>query len=339
MPPSRFVEMNRPTWERLSLLLDRIEREGLTALSPGELDELGRLYRRVSSHLAQASADRLEEQTAAYLNQLVTRAYARVYAGSRPRQLGLLPLFAVEVPRTFRRHARYIGVSFGLSLLAALVAYIAVRADPRWGGALIGERMAETLESFAKSRTPAGQYFRDEAAAIGGPQFSSFLMSNNIQVALKAFAYGVLLGLGTLYVLVANGLMVGTFIAVGANNGALLRFAAVVAPHGVAELSAICIAGGAGLMLGHAVVDPGDRLRGDALKLAAREAVKLALGTVPMFVVAGIIEGMISPQSTGLMGGDAPRILFGFTVGSILWLYLFFGDRLWGAGKGEAPET
>jgi len=336
MHTSGLIAGSRQGWERLSELLDQAERGGLAGLQADELDELGRLYRRATSDLSVARRDDVDPEIARYLNQLVSRAYARIYAGSRPRRLGLGRLFAVEVPQTFRKRASYIGVSVLLSVVAALASYTAVTSDPRWAGALFNPMAVERWRDFAESGTPAGEYFSANAEALGGPEFSGLLMSNNIQVALKAFAFGIVLMLGTIVVLVMNGSMLGVFIGVGANSDALLRFTSIIAPHGVVELSAIFIAGGAGLLIGHAIVDPGDLCRKDALRLAAADAVKLVTGTLPMFVVAGIIEGMISPQSVGLFGSDAPRILFGLLAGAAFWTCLFFGDRLW---AGDDPLT
>ena len=119
------------------------------------------------------------------------------------------------------------------------------------------------------------------------------------------------------------------------NAGRLTDLVAVVTPHGVVELSAIFIAGGAGLMLGHAIIDPGDRLRRDAIVHASREAVKLAVGTVPMFVCAGLIEGLISPQYEGLFASNAARIAFGWLMGGAWFLYLFAGDHVIAAMRGK----
>ncbi len=337
MRAGHFLSLNRPHWERLSELLDVVESSGLSSLTPAQIDELGRLYRRASTNLSEARTGQFDSETLGYLNQLVSRAYARIYAGGATRHFRLGHLFACEIPRTFRRQARYLAASVGVSLLAVLIAYLAVRTDPRWAPALTNPGAVEWWRDFARSSIHAGDYFAESAKGMGAPEFAGFLMSNNLQVALKAFAFGLSLGLGTLFVLTMNGLMLGAFLGTGANAGKLSLFTAIVAPHGVVELSAIFIAGAAGLMIGYALVDPGDYTRRDALRVAALEAVKLVLGTVPMFVVAGLIEGLISPQSQGLFATDLPRILFGLTLGAAFWLYLFLGDRLWGSD--EAPET
>jgi uncharacterized membrane protein SpoIIM required for sporulation len=124
---------------------------------------------------------------------------------------------------------------------------------------------------------------------------SSYIMTNNIKVSFLAFAGGILLGLLTLFMLFNNGLMIGVAALAVARHGTALGFWGFVAPHGVIELPAIFIAGGGGLMLGYALVNPGEYSRRTALGLAGRDAVQLVFGVVAMLVIAGIIEAFFSP--------------------------------------------
>ncbi|MCD6360441.1 MAG: stage II sporulation protein M, partial [Armatimonadetes bacterium] len=114
---------------------------------------------------------------------------------------------------------------------------------------------------------------------------------------------------------------------------------AVVAPHGVLELSAIFICAGAGLMMGWALVAPGDRLRVDALSAAAREAVVLVVGCIPVFLTAALIEGLLSPQTSGLLRTNEPRVLFGLLTGLVLTVYLFFDHRLPTRARSRTPQS
>ena len=327
----------RASWERLSELLDRADRAGLASLSLEELEALGSLYRQAATHLARARTDGRDPDLVEFLNSLVGRAHGRLYGGRTKSRFQLGHFFGAELPRTFRRNFWYIALSVGISLLAAVVAYIAVCSDDRWARAMLPQGAA-MIKEFAQSKKAAGEYFADAATAFGGGGFSGFLMLNNIQVALRAFAFGISAGIGTIVVLVMNGLMLGAFLGIGAVAGRLTDLVAVVTPHGVVELSAIFIAGGAGLMMGHAIIDPGDRLRRDAIVRASREAVKLAVGTVPMFVCAGLIEGLISPQYEGLFASNFTRITFGWLMGGIWFLYLFAGDHIIAAMRGK-PTT
>ncbi len=315
-------------WERLTELVNRAQNQALSQLSADELDELGALYRQATSALARARTLSHDRQLIEYLNQLVGRAHALVYGRRSQPRLSLGHLFGVDIPRTFRENWRYVAVATAISLVAAALAYLLIGVDPRWSKAFLGDHFSQAVEEFAASDKSAGEYFADAAQALGSANFSFLLMTNNIQVALKAFALGVSLGLLTVYVLVANGFMLGAFLGVGAHHDRLLDLVAVVIPHGAIEIPAIFIAGGAGLMIGHALVNPGDMLRRDALRIAALKAVKLAVGTVPVFIVAALIEGLLSPQHVGLFAANEARFLLGILFFLLFVLYFCFGDRI-----------
>lgn len=324
----RFVESSRPSWERLIALLDTAARGGLQTFSAAQLDELATLHRRATSDLAQARTRGYDPRLVAYLNDLVGRSAGLIYGGRRRRRLDLGMFFFEQVPRTFRRTLRFTAIAFAVCAGASVVAYQAAGSNPAWADALFSPRLRQVVEEFLEKEQPSGTYFQDTQSLLGADNLSGIIASNNIQVALKAFALGITAGLGTLYVLVTTGLMLGGFVGVGAYHDRTADLIAIVAPHGVLELSAIFICAGAGLMIGWAVVDPGDKLRVEALAAAAREAVTLVLACVPIFLIAAAIEGFLSPQSKGLLRANEPRIFFGVMTGLLLVLYLFFGDRL-----------
>jgi len=211
-----------------------------------------------------------------------------------------------------------------------VLAYLLVSTDPGWLAHVAPEGLSDAIESFIKLDAPAGTYFGQIQGALGSGPLSALLWTHNLQIGLVAFALGIGLGIGTVWALVSNGMMVGSVVAVGALNQKTALVCAIMAPHGVIELSAIAISGGAGLMLGYTVINPGDLSRRDALVLAARDAVRLMLGVVPLFLVAGLIEGTISPVAEGLFASNLPRLVFGGATGVILAGYLTVGDRLLG---------
>ena len=159
----------------------------------------------------------------------------------------------------------------------------------------------------------------NRANQIGSTQ----IFTNNIKVTFYAFALGAMLGLGTLYVLAYNGASFGAIMALTYRAGFGNDLLTFVVGHGVIELSCIFIAGGAGLLIGTALVMPGDMTRGDALKSRGMEAVRLIVGCIPLLVVAGIIEGFISPAPIN------PLIKFAIAgiTGVALYLYLFLAGR------------
>jgi len=298
-------------------------------LGPDGLERLTVLYRSAAADLARAQSEGWPRQVRDYVNELVARAHARIYAVQPRSGLGLRVYFFGMVPAVFRRRWRYLAASTALTVAVAVMSYAGVRWEPRFAHELLGG-FAEAVEEFARSGEAAGRYFADQPFVqyLGGGSFSAFLFVHNLQVAVQAFALGITAGLGTLFVLLSNGMMIGAFLAIGANEEALGRLLSVAAPHGALEIPAIMIAGAGGLLMGHAIISPGRWRRADALKLAARDALALLVSTVPMFLAAGIIEGNLSPRFRGLFGSDEVR--FGFALGmlTVLGLYVWGGDKL-----------
>jgi uncharacterized membrane protein SpoIIM required for sporulation len=151
------------------------------------------------------------------------------------------------------------------------------------------------------------------------PAFAAGLMTNNIGVALKAFAFGTLGGFPTLCLLFYNGLPLGGLAMQQHQHGRDLLFWSLILPHGIIELSAIIIAGGAGMLIGWAVIAPGRRTRRDAVTIAGRDALRLMLGTVPLFIVAGFTESFVTPSAL-----PAPLKL-GYAALTALALTAYFG--------------
>lgn len=325
-----LIASNLPTnrkeenWEHLHSLLEKARRGGLKALSALELRELWRLYRTAASDLSLARA-RGRDDIALYLNQLVAQAHGLIYARPSPRGLQLSKFFLFTIPRLFRVCGIFWLAALCIWGLGSGIGFVLTSADPAWAEIFVGLEMRTAIESFVKAESPPGRYFADTAALFGRKGFSSLLMINNIQVALLAFALGISAGFGTFYVLWRNALMLGAALGLAAYHHKLLLMIAVVAPHGFVEISAVLMAGAAGLRLGWALIAPGDLRRQDALRLAGQQTGPLVLGTIPLFIFAGLVEGLISPLHQGLMGTIAFRMAFGLGTSLLLYLWLFSG--------------
>jgi len=314
-------------------LLRRVDATGLRSLGPDGLERLALLYRATTTDLARAQSEGWPRPVREYLNELVARAHARVYAAQPRSRVGLVVYFLGVVPTTFRRRWLYVAASAALTVVVSMAVYLAVCSDPPLAEELLGS-FAGAIEEFATSSRPAGKYFSEQPFVqyLGGGSFSSFLFLHNFKVAVLCFAAGVLLGLGTLYMLITNAIMLGVFFGVGANAGALTKLASVVAPHGALEIPAIFVAAGGGLLMGHALVSPGKWRRVDALRLAAQDALALLVSAVPLFLAAGIIEGNLSPRFEGFFGNDTSRFIFAVGVFVVMLLYLLCGDRVLSEG-------
>jgi uncharacterized membrane protein SpoIIM required for sporulation len=312
-----FITLKKTNWERLTVILDRSRIGGLAVLSADELNELGRLYRSVTSDLAVARRDFPSHRVVDYLNGLVARAHAAVYQGRAARGRGILEFFAATFPRTFRATWAYTLAAFLMFLLPAVASFTIAYRDPSAGAALF-PGIEERIDDIRAKREWWKEINSDGRAAS-----SSLIMTNNIRVAILAFAGGVLLGVFSLIILAQNGLMLGIVAGASQSLGFAANLWGFVAAHGVIELSVIFISGGAGLQLGWSVVRPGLLTRRAALVLAARRAAQLLLGCIPLLVIAGMIEGFISPSDLPLV----VKLAVSFTSGVLLYGYLLLLGR------------
>src|ERR1051326_8152183 len=316
MPIDRFINERKTVWQRLEALLELLDRMTLRRLKRAEVRELGHIYRRTASDLAIARAESRDPRLINYLNSLVIRAHGRIYRADAQGGQLVRNFFVNEFPRTFRRTWRYTAVAFGVFWVFTAIAFFGTRQDPDFSEfAGISPYFREVVINH---RTHWWEQL-NEANQVGSTQ----IFTNNISVTFYAFAMGAMFGLGTLYVLAFNGASFGAIIALTYRAGFGNDLMSFVVGHGVIELSCIFIAGGAGLLIGTALVMPGDMTRGDALKARGMEAVRLIVGCIPLLVVAGIIEGFISPAPIN------PLIKFGIAgiTGVALYSYLFLAGR------------
>lgn len=278
------------------------------------MEELGTLYRHLASDLAIAQRDFPGDRVLLYLNQLFARAHAQVYRGSAGAWRRIARFFLAEFPQVYRAHLPFILTSAVLFFLPGLIAFFGVQANADLEAALVQPRLAELIKR---------QEMWTEIPGLVRPLASSFIMTNNIQVAFLAFAGGALLGLGSAYVLIFNGLHLGGVAGLCHQYGLSLPLWSFVAPHGAIELTVIVIAGGAGLMLGWALLSPGLRSRPDALSVVGGQAAKLLVGCVPLLIIAGTIEGFISPSSLMV----ELKFAIGALTGVALHLFLLLAGR------------
>lgn len=288
---SAFVERRSETWQNLDALLKRVERRGVRSLSPDEVFELGRLYRATTSDLAYAQGRGYDRRLLEYLNRSVARAHAHVYARAPESSMRRIADFYARIfPQEFRRSLPYVAICTAITVACAVVAWVLVRSHPADAYALLPKYLV--AEKIRKS-------LHDSNFAVDpgfAPAMSALIISNNVKVAIIAFAGSVTLGALTVYIIATNGLMLGGMGALFANAGFGSDFWATIAPHGVIELTAIQIAGAAGLLIAAGAVYPGRMRRRDLIVANAQRAGTLIVGVASMLIVAGTIEAFVSPR-------------------------------------------
>jgi uncharacterized membrane protein SpoIIM required for sporulation len=282
-------------WDDLAKLLDRVDRRGYPSLSVDEVKQLCRLYRQVTVDLSRARTNGDDPELIHFLNHLAARAHGHVYAS---RKVDLRPLLGFVIrgfPQLVRRRGPFVLVASGSLLVTAFLSYLAVIRSPQLAYSLFDENIVE-MENIRLERQQ-GEYrgnFTFELSA--SPVVALGIILNNVRVAIMVFAFGALGCLPGVLLLLYNGRMLGTLTGLVAIHGFVGDFYALILTHGVLELTAICISGSAGLILGWALMAPGVYSRREALRRAAPDAFGLLGGAAVMLIVAGHIEAYITPH-------------------------------------------
>lgn len=305
-----FLKKRRSSWQRMETLL-RQARNHPRNLSASELEELGRLYRSIASDLALAQRDFPDQQVTRYLNQLVGRAHVLIYQGEPLRWRRLVRFYRCTFPQLYRALLPYTITAFVLFCAPALAAFWAVSADQEWIYVIQGPGVAPLVAQVER-----GELWTEIAPGVRSAA-ATFIMTNNIQVMFLTFAGGLTAGILTLWVLIHNGLTLGAIFGLLSIHQLAGGLAEFVLAHGPVELSVIFLAGGCGLYIGDGLLRPGLLSRGVALRRRARIGVQLILGSVPFLVIAGLIEGFVSPSALPW----PVKALVGLVTGALLHLY------------------
>ena len=287
---------------------------GIATLSHEELKELGLLYRQTASDLGTVREDVSSRQLTFYLNQLLGRSHNLIYMGHKPKVSAIVRFYRDTYPQLFRETLPQTLLAAALVLVTMIAAWMLTLRDPSFAYRLLGPAMIETIEQH--------HMWTDSIVTIK-PLASSGIMTNNLSVAFSMFALGITGGLGTIWMLAVNGLLLGVIGAATARAGMALQLWSFVAPHGVLELPAIFIAGGAGLEIARGLLFPGLLPRRASLEEAGGRATRLLLGTVPMLIVAGVIEAFFSPSAVPI----AIKFSLAAVLFAALMTYLFFMAR------------
>jgi uncharacterized membrane protein SpoIIM required for sporulation len=309
----RWLEKRKPYWARLEQLV-QVSARGVSALRHSELQELGLLYRQTASDLAAVREDASSKQLAVYLNQLLGRSHNLIYHGHKPKVSGLVRFYGQTYPRVFRETLPQTLIAVAIFAVTGLAAWIVTIHDAGFAHRLLGPGMMETIER---------REMWTHSIVTVKPLVSSGIMTNNLSVAFTTFALGITGGLGTILMMVENGLLLGVIGAATWKAGMALQLWSFVAPHGVLELPAIFIAGGAGLEIARGLLFPGLLPRRQSLAQAGGRGARLLLGSIPLLVVAGVIEGFFSPSGAPV----AMKFTLAAALFAALLSYLFFASR------------
>ncbi len=302
----------------LAEVLQRVEKSRLGRLSREELRALPAEYRRAVAELAEARARGVRPERLEQLEAIVIHAHGLLYAPERVHLGGALGHVLASFPVAARHFAAGAALAAALMIAGGVWGWFEVRRDPTAAAVLLSGALQVNAESFQKNFSPRE----------GDPVYGAFYFTNNARAALSAYALGATFGVGTILLLIYNGVILGATIAIVQAHGSLEALFSYVLPHSGVELTAIVLAAAAGLHLARGMIAPGWLRRRDALALAARESLPLAVGSAALLVVAGITEGWIAPMLLPLW----VKAAVGGTLDLLLVLYLLL------PGRGSAPS-
>ncbi|MDL4840702.1 stage II sporulation protein M [Aquibacillus rhizosphaerae] len=314
MNVKQFIKLHRNDWQQLEQLLSSLDSKR-NHVTGQDIDQFHRLYQKTTQNLSYSQTYFANEEVTAYLNGLVSKSHNLLYKDQISSLKQIQHFFSTKFVGLLFEQWKFIVIAMILFVFGAIASFITILNEPLHLYSLLPAEMAQSV---------APEQLGENTGAVDSSFMSAYIMTNNIRVAVLAFAGGITFGLLTIYLLIYNGIIVGALAGLFWHHGKSYEFWAHIVPHGMIELTAIFIAGGAGLLMGYKLFVPGVYSRVFQLKRQAQRSVQLLLGTIPLFVIAGIIEGFITPASFSL----ETKYIVAFVTVLGLILYIISGKFL-----------
>lgn len=306
MKENQFIQKHSASWEELKTLTDLLDKKGVSKLEPKQLRRFLYLFRKTSHNLAYCRTHFKKSDIILYLNSLVGRAHNHIYSVRKTNFSAILKYFNLGFPKQIRLFKSYIIAAFFVFLLGFILSLTLVTINPDNSSYFLPQSMVENIN-----------WEMNDHESWDYPLVSSIIMVNNISVSFKAFVLGITLGIGTVYVLFYNGAILGALTGLVYHFGNPIRYWSLILPHGIIELTAIFISGGAGLILARSILIPKDYSRRHSIIKGAKEAIYLVFGIMFMLVIAGIIEGFFTPLAISPIA----KLVFALLTGVGLLFY------------------
>ncbi len=313
MTASEFVKQRKPDWVALEQMLSASARARRLRATPAEISRFAALFRSACSDLARARALGFPDEICDYLNSLTARSHNLFYVAPPFDIRRLFHFFTTLFPLTVRRNAVYMAAGL-LLFYAPMTAMIGLSlVDDQVMYQLVPKKMLEQFEKMYEKGHREGREATTDLAMTG------YYVKNNIGIAFQCFAAGIFVGIGSIFTLIFNGVVIGAVVGFVAQTPSSMNLLSFIVGHGPFELTAIGIAGAAGLRLGFGAIITRNRRRSESLRLAARDAIRLVLGSATLLAGAALIEGFFSPSSLPM------AVKFGFGGFCALFLVWYLG--------------
>lgn len=313
MRESTFVSRNKARWEEFEKTITRQQQ-----VSP---DRLAELFIQVTDDLSLARTQFPKSRTTQYLNSLAGKIHREIYKNKKEEKNRFLLFWKLELPTVMFHSRKHLLYAFCLFTVAAVIGAVSVAHDDTFVRLVLGDAYVNmTLENI-KGGNPTRVY-------SGGGELDMFfgITLNNIMVSLRVFVFGVFFSLGTGLFLFYNALMVGTFMMFFYEQNQLSQALPVIMLHGTIELSSIVIAAAAGFVMGNSLLFPGTYSRLASFKKGAVNGLKIVMGLVPFFILAGFIESFITRYA--FMHWSIKATIIGLSAALMIFYFILYPLQL-----------
>lgn len=313
MREAAFVKQNKDNWLKFEKSL-----EDNVDISP---EELSRLYLSITDHLSYAQTFYPRSNTAKYLNSLASKAHQKIYSNKKESRSKIISFFITDFPKEFFRYRQQLLLAFLLFVIFGGIGAFSAATDARFVRSILGDAYVNmTLENIANNDPMAVYKQMNEMDMFLG------ITINNIRVALYAFAFGIMFGLGTIFIIMQNAVMIGSFQYFFYEQGLLWESVRTIWIHGTIEISVIIVAASAGLVVGKGILFPGTYSRLASFVRGVKAGLKIVVSTIPFFIIAGFLEGFVTRQ-TGMPDWLAIAIISG-SLALVLYYYVYLPTHL-----------
>jgi uncharacterized membrane protein SpoIIM required for sporulation len=304
MREAAFIKRNQERWESFEAVLNK---------TPRHPDELADIFIQLTDDLAFAQTQYPNTRTVNYLNNLASKIHLEIYKNKKEEKGRFIRFWKLEVPTLLFEARKQLGYSFLIFILAVALGAVSAYYDDTFVRLILGDEYVNMTLSNIESGNPMAVYGRTQEADM------FFMITlNNIKVSFYAFVAGLFFSVGTGMVMFQNGVMVGAFVSFFVKKDLLAQSLSVIMLHGTIELSVIVIAGGAGLVMGNSILFPGTYSRFDSFKAGSLKGLKIVIGLIPFFILAGFIESFITRYTF------MPELFKMIFIGASAWLILYY---------------
>ncbi len=311
MREAQYLKQNAKKWQQY--------KDELVATA--DADVLANRFIELTDDLAYSRTFYPESKTTQYLNGLATEFHQAIYRNKKEKSSRIIWFWQYELPYMFGKYQKQFLYSFIFFVVFALMGALSAKYDENFVRLILGDEYVNmTLDNIEKGDPFA--VYKDESPAT----MFFFIAFNNIQVAFLMYLFGILFSVGTIWMLLRNGIMMGSFQYFFIAKGYGAKFITVVFIHGTIELWSFVVAGAAGLILGNSILFPGTYKRGESIRRGGKEGLKMVLGLVPFFILAAFFESFVT-RHTEMPLAFSIAILVGSLL-LIVWYFVIYPLRL-----------